>query len=161
MKMKKKGWTALLLISALTLSTLIPSAFAAKSAPDGNMETVAQETQKAQRHGKRGGEKTAEPENAIGKDAAETKALTEAGVTAEQAGKVKVHVSKLDDGTVVYKVRFTCDGTRYSYQINATTGAVIDKSAEAVTEESAAESRGHGKRGKSSKTVKESALSVV
>ena len=139
--MKKKGLTALLLISALTLSALIPSAFAAKSAPGGDTETVARETQKEQRNGKRGGEKVAEPENAIGKDAAKAKALADAGVTAEQAGKVKTRVSQLDDGTVIYKVGFTCDGTRYSYQINAVTGAVIDKSAGDATE-----SNRHGKK---------------
>ena len=144
--MKKKGLTALLLISALTLSALIPSAFAAKSAPGGSTETVARETQKEQCRGKRSGEKTAEPENAIGKDAAKAKAFADAGVTAEQADKVKTHVSGLDDGTVIYKVSFTCDGTRYSYQIDAVTGAVIDKSAGTVTEESATESRKHGKK---------------
>ena len=163
--MKKKGLAALLLISALTLSALIPSAFAAKPTPDGAAETVARETQKEQRHGKRGGEKVAEPENAIGKDAAKAKAFADAGVTAEQAGKVKTRVSQLDDGTVIYKVGFTCDGTRYSYQINAVTGTVIDKSTKTVTEDVASESRGHGKRGKSSKTttatITESALSAV
>ena len=162
--MKKKGLAALLLISALTLSALIPSAFAAKPTPDGTAETVARETQKEQRRGKRGGEKVAEPENAIGKDAAKAKAFADAGVTAEQAGKVKTRVSQLDDGTVIYKVGFTCDGTRYSYQINAVTGAVIDKSAETVTKDSASESRGRGKRGKPSKTtatITESAPSAV
>ena len=118
----------------------------------------------SRKHGKKNSKKTAEPENAIGKDTAKAKAFADASVTAEQTGKVKTHVSQLDDGTVIYKVSFTCDGTRYSYQIDAVTGAVIDKSAETVTEESATESRGHSKRGKSPKTAAittESAPSAV
>ena len=145
--MKNKGIMALALVSVLSVSALAPSAFAAAPAADGNTETTVQEMQKEHRHGKHGDkQKAVEPENAIGKDAAKEKALADAGLTAEQAGKVKSRVSQLDDGTVVYKVRFTYDGQKYSYQINAVTGEVVDKSVQAVTED-AAESRGHGRHG--------------
>ena len=152
--MKNKKVLALALVGVLSLSALAPSALAAGTA-NGESKTVVEETQKAHRkHGR--GEKVAEPENAIGKDAAKAKALADAGVTAEQAGKVKSHVSELDDGTVIYKVHFTCDGQRYSYQIDAVTGAVVNKNAKEVTEDAAenTERRRHGK-GKDSKTTEQ------
>ena len=67
------------------------------------------------------------------------KALSDAKVTAEQAGKVRARVSQMDDGTVIYKVKFTFDGQKYSYKINAVTGEVIDKSTETATEDTASE----------------------
>ena len=79
-------------------------------------------------------QKVDEPENAIGKDAAEEKALADAGVTEEQAGKVRIHTAQLDDETIVYKVKFTYNDMKYSYQINATSGEVVEKTSEAVTE---------------------------
>ena len=150
--MKNKGIMALALVGVLTASALAPSVLAAAPAQEGNSGTTVEGTQKTRRHGKRG-EKTAEPENAIGKDAAKAKAFADAGVTEEQAGKVKARVKQLDDGTVVYKVRFAYDGQRYSYQIDAVTGAVTDKNVEAVTEDDATEHRGHGKRGRHSKNM--------
>ncbi len=151
--MKNKGILALALAGVLTASTLAPSVLAAAPAQESDSGTVVEETQKAHRHGKLGGEKVAEPENAIGKDAAKAKALADAGVTEEQAGKVRARVVQLDDGTVVYKVYFAYDGQRYSYQIDAVTGTVTDKSVEAVTEDDAAEHRGHGKRGRHGKSM--------
>ena len=76
-------------------------------------------------------EEVAEPENAIGKAAAKEKALADAGLTSEQTGKVRSRVSTLEDGTVIYKVKFTYDNQKYTYQINAISGEVLDKSAEA------------------------------
>ena len=90
-------------------------------------------------------EQVAEPENAIGKDAAKAKALEDAGVTEDQAGKIKSHVSKLDDGTVVYRVHFIYNDQMYSYQINATSGEIVDKSNEAATEDKMTGHRGHSK----------------
>ena len=149
--MKNKKVLALALVGVLSLSALAPAALAADTASES--ETAVEETQKTRsKHGK--GEKVAAPENAIGKDAAKAKALADAGVTAE--GKVKSRVSQLDDGTVVYKVRFTCDGQHYSYQIDALTGAVVDKSVKEVTED-AAESAKHHKRGKHGKTAEQAA----
>ena len=151
--MKNKSILALALVSVLSVSALLPAAFAATG--DSAAEATVEETQKRTRHGRRGGEKVAEPEGAVGKDAAKSAALADAGVTAEQAGKVKSRVSQLDDGTVIYKVRFTCDGQRYSYQIDAATGAVLDKTVEEATAEDAAVSaHGHGRRGGKDKTAK-------
>jgi len=122
-----------------------------KTKSDSSTDASGQETKKEKKEKpdckREKKQEVEEPENAIGKDAAKAKALEDAGVTAEQTGKVRSHVSQLDDGTVIYKVRFTCDGKRYSYQINATTGAVIDKSTEAVTEDTAKRSGKHGRHG--------------
>ena len=94
-------------------------------------------------HAKKGGKKqeAAEPENAIGKDAAKEKALADAGLSAEQAEKVRARVSDAD-GTTVYKVRFTYGGQRYSYHIDALSGEILDQK---VTD--ASEEPSHGKHG--------------
>ena len=42
--------------------------------------------------------------------------------------RIRTRLSELDDGTVVYKVRFTVDGQRYSYRINAVDGSVVEMS---------------------------------
>ena len=98
------------------------------------------------KHGKK--EEVAEPENAIGKDAAKEKALADAGIAADTAGKVRARLSTLEDGTVVYKVKFTVDSQKYSYKIDAVSGNIVDKSTETVSaEDEAKEGRGHGKRG--------------
>ena len=144
--MKSKGLMAFALASVLSVSALTPAAFAAAPASGATTEAAVQETQTCQRHGKK--QSVAAPENAIGKDAAKEKALADAGVTAEQAGKVKVRLSQLEDGTVVYKVSFTCEGQKYSCQINATSGAVVDKTTKAATEDAATDSTGHGKHGR-------------
>ena len=72
-------------------------------------------------------QEVAEPEGAIGKDAAKEKALADAGLTTDQTGKVRSRVTTLEYGTVIYKVKFTFDGQKHTYQINATTGEIIDK----------------------------------
>ena len=142
--MKKKGIVALALVSVMSVTALVPSAFAATDSGNGT-DALVQKSATHQYHGKHGSKETvAEPENAIGKDAAKEKALAQAAVTAEQAGKVKARLSQLEDGTVVYKVSFTYNGQRYSYQINATTGTVVSESTEAATEP-APEVKGKGK----------------
>ena len=73
-------------------------------------------------------QETAEPENAIGKDAAKAKALADAGLTADQIKKVRAHVSETEDGTIIYKVGFVFEGQKYSYQIDALNGTIISKS---------------------------------
>lgn len=130
-----------------------------ETATDKNSQAPSENNgSKPEKNGKRTKkEEVAEPENAIGKDAAKQKALDDAKVTADQAGKVRSRVSKLDDGTVIYKVRFSYNGMRYSYQIDATTGKVIDKSSKAVTEDEANRSGEHGKHGKKDAGDSESA----
>ena len=101
--MKKKGLTALALVSALMVLALIPAAFAETPSTGSDTETAVRTVRKQPggHGGGEQGEKSAEPENAIGRDAAKAAALADAGVTAEQAGKVKAHVSQLEDGTVL------------------------------------------------------------
>ena len=146
--MKNKRMMALALVSVLSVSALVPGALAATSDQDDGETTTVQDTVKGGHHGKHGEKSSvAEPENAIGKDAAKEKALADAGVTVEQAGKVRSRVSQTDDGTVIYKVRFTCDGQCWHYQIDAVTGAILDKSVEAVAEHTNRQD-GQGKRGR-------------
>lgn len=97
-------------------------------------------------HTRKAKEEVEAPENAIGKDAAKEKALADAGISAENAGKVKARLSKLDDGTVVYKVCFIVDSQKYSYSIDAVSGAVLDKKSEAVTGNTANCGKNHGKK---------------
>lgn len=81
------------------------------------------------KHGKGG--KDAAKEVGIGKDAAKQAALSAAGLTADQVGKVKAHYTMQDD-VAVYKVSFRYDGQKYSYVINAETGAVLEHTAAAT-----------------------------
>ena len=92
---------------------------------------------------KKGGKKqeAAEPENAIGKDAAKEKALADAGLSADQVEKLRARVSE-SDGSTAYKVRFTYGGQRYSYRIDALSGEILDQKVSDASEET---SRGkHG-----------------
>ena len=149
--MKHKRKIAFALVLVLTLSALTASAFAAPASTDAETGATAQTSGSVGRESKSGG-KLAAPENAIGKDAAKEKALSDAGVTAEQAGRVKARLSQLDDGTVIYKVSFTCDGQKYSYQIDALSGAIVDRSTEAVSEDAASASGARGKHSRGGKT---------
>ncbi len=137
--MKREKTIALALVLILAISALTTTALAASAESGTDTETTTGETQTTHRHSSKpsGKQQTAEPEGAIGKDAAKTKALEDAGVTADQVTRLKSRVTKLDDGTVIYKVKFTYDGQRYSYQIDALTGDVIDKSSAAATDSEA------------------------
>ena len=100
--MDRKSMAALALALVLSTSVLASAALAASTESGAAAETPAGETQSGQRHGKPDRKPSVtEPENAVGKDAAKAKALADAGVTEEQAGKVTSRVSKLDDGTVI------------------------------------------------------------
>lgn len=61
----------------------------------------------------------------IGIDAAKEAALTDAGLSSQQA---VFSDSGLDnrDGTFYYQIRFTADGKKYQYAIDALTGVVIE-----------------------------------
>lgn len=168
--MKHRGILALGLAAVLSVSALSLSAFAEAPEVGSDTAVAAEEAQTARprrKHaarpengtkaatgeeaggrGKHGGkQEIAEPENAVGKDAAKEAALAAVGVTAEQAGKLKVHVSQLDDGTVVYQLRFRCDGQRYFVRIDATTGAVLEQRAEEIPEGQEEEVRRYGRHG--------------
>ena len=145
--MKNKAVMAMALAAFLSVTTMVNTACAA------TVDATSSATQTREKAKKEKKEEVAEPENAIGKDAAKAKALTDAGVAAAQAGKVQAHVSTMDDGTVVYKVRFTYNDQRYSYRINAVTGAVVEKDSKAVTEDEQKGGHGNG-QGKGSKSEK-------
>ena len=62
----------------------------------------------------------------IGASAAKSKAFSHAGVSASAAYDVECELDR-DDGRAVYEVEFKADGYEYSYEINATTGAIISQ----------------------------------
>ncbi|MCC8099217.1 MAG: PepSY domain-containing protein, partial [Clostridiales bacterium] len=65
----------------------------------------------------------------IGVDKAKTIALSDAGVTASDATFTAAKQDK-DDGVVVYDIEFYTSAKEYEYEINATTGAILDKDVE-------------------------------
>ena len=161
--MKHRRFLALVLVLALAAGVLSSAVSAADTDADSGatQKGVQEDTQQTKpamqdgtaekgtgrgRTGKAGAERTEEPEGAIGKDAAKEKALSDAGLSADQAGKVRATVSESEDGTVIYKVRFTCDGTKYSYQIDALTGKILDRKSEEAAEDGTEAQSGRGKR---------------
>lgn len=66
----------------------------------------------------------------IGEEAAKEKALAAAGVEADAATVKKVKLTR-EDGIYVYEVKFTTETEKYEFEINAETGEVIEKEAEA------------------------------
>ena len=124
-----------LIFSLVVIMTLVASVNPV-SAQEDTEKTDNTQTTETQKHSKCKREKkqeTSEPENAIGKDAAKEKALTDAGLSTDQIKKIKARVSSAEDGTVIYKVGFVFEGQKYSYQIDALTGAIISKSNEEFT----------------------------
>ena len=113
----------------------------AQLAPDTEaaQDSEAQSAPRAKKGGKK--QEAAEPENAIGKDAAKEKALADAGLSAEQVEKVRSRVSE-SDGVTVYKIHFTYDGQRYSYRIDAVSGEILEQKVSDASEETS-----HGKHG--------------
>ena len=136
-EMKKTMIITMAAVAALSIAVFEMPAIAAA---DGNDQTTIEESTvpstKSGRHEKK--QKAAEPENAIGKEAAKAAALKDAGIAAENVDKIRSRVSKLEDGTVVYKVSFTAGEVYYAYQINALTGEVVDKSQQSAEEHAAA-----------------------
>ena len=149
--MKHKRWFALMLTAVIMASAWSVTAFAVNetepetgaaaeesTAPEteADKKSTAPETEEAKESSEKKShkghrhEKVAEPENAVGKQAAKDAALADADVSAEAAGKVKARVSQLEDGTVVYKVSFTHGDQWYSYKIDALTGKILDKTTE-------------------------------
>lgn len=92
---------------------------------------AAEELPSRGKHGKRG-ESTSAEEAGIGKAAAKDAALSAAGFTADQVDKVKARYAT-QDGVAVYKVSFRHDDQKYSYIINAGTGAVVEHATEAAS----------------------------
>ena len=147
--MKHKLILAASLAAILSVSAFATSVSAATTS--NNQAAVESSTENNQKRGQTKKEKVAEPENAIGKDKAKAAALKEAGITEDKAEKIKTRVTKLDDGTVVYKVGFTSGDKYYSVKINALTGAVVDKTEQSAEEHEA--SKPHGKSEKKEKVA--------
>ena len=157
--MKHKKWIAMLLAAILAITAMSLAAFAetttsqsevtVEGSSDNQSETTAEDSAaKSGYHGRgsnRNKGKTVKTENAIGKQAAKDAALVDAGISAEQASNVKARISKLEDGTVIYKVSFTSGDLYYSYRINAVTGEILDKTTENAAEHEAAKA-GRGER---------------
>ena len=154
--MKHKRWLALLLAAVLTVTALSVTGFAAFAAEDEAETTTEAGPERGgrSRHGRR--ENVEAPEGEIGKDAAKEAALSDAGLSADQVEKICAKVAQTEDGAVVYKVRFTYDGQRNSYQIDALSGKLLDKQTEAVEEGGGISHGGHGKLlNKQTETVEE------
>lgn len=66
----------------------------------------------------------------IGLAAAKDKALSDAGLSSSDVTFTKSRLD-LDDGVYVYEIEFYTASTEYEYEINAATGAIVDKSVEA------------------------------
>ena len=164
MKLRHTGALALALASVVALSAaLAPAAFAEE--PDTTDNTAVVETvagrnshRKGRCHGG-GRAEAAEIETAIGKDAAKEIALADAGLTAEQTGKVRARYSEKDD-TPVYRVRFTVEGTSYSYKIDAETGAVLEKETGSAAEEHSHSKKGGRKANAEAGTISDQAAKV-
>ena len=148
--------TIITALAVVTLSTSISAVSANAATKDGirtitdgirttedgtgiktdNTGTTEEETitRDVQRKGHCKKQKTAEPENAIGKEKAKETALGDLGITSEDVEKVRSHVSKLEDETVIYKVGFYYEENHFSYKINALTGEIVDKSVQNAEE---------------------------
>ncbi len=158
--MKHKRWIALLLVAVLAAGAMSVTAFAANAeepAAEASAENAAAKTCRG-RHGHK--TRTAEPENAIGKDAAKEIALADAGVKAEDVGKVKARVTQLEDGTVVYRVSFTAGDLWYCCKVNALTGEILDKTTQDAAEHEAAKAERRERGDKAAKTTEDGAESA-
>lgn len=67
----------------------------------------------------------------ISVDTAKNNALTDAGVSASAVTFTKVKLDH-DDGIFVYDIEFYTTGHEYEYEIDASTGAILDKEVEAL-----------------------------
>lgn len=67
-------------------------------------------------------------------ETAKTTALTDAGLDASQVQFTKEKFDT-DDGVEKYEIEFTSNGYEYDYDINAKTGAIIEKGKEPVNDD--------------------------
>ena len=156
--MKHKRWIALLLAAALAVGAMGVTAFAANSTePEAETSTEERAAKSCPgRHGhKERKDRAAEPENAIGKEAAREIALAEAGRSAEEAGRVKARVTRLEDGAVVYRVSFSSGERWYCYQIDAVSGEILDKTEEDAAAHEAAKAERKNRSGEAAEGAAE------
>lgn len=64
------------------------------------------------------------PASDIGMEAAQNAALSHAGVSSEEASRMKCEFD-MDHGTAIYEVEFDVGQTEYEYEIDAATGAIL------------------------------------
>ncbi|MCR5611674.1 MAG: PepSY domain-containing protein [Clostridiales bacterium] len=146
MKKKRVRIIAAILTGTALIMAAVPAVLAerASDASDGTAKTETSVTESRQRDRGRGAharpEEPAEPENAIGKDAAKEIALNDGGFTSEQVERVRARLSDRD-GNLVYRVSFNYDGQRYSYKIDPVSGEILNKTVGKTTEHS---HDGHG-----------------
>lgn len=74
----------------------------------------------------------------IGKDAALEAALQDAGVTKEEATRLKTSKDR-DDGRMIYEIQFDANGTEYDYEIAAEDGKILTADTESVASNTAAQ----------------------
>ena len=74
----------------------------------------------------------------IGKDAALEAALQDAGVTKEEATRLKTSKDR-DDGRMIYEIQFDANGTEYDYEIAAEDGTILTADTESVASNTAAQ----------------------
>ena len=129
----------------LSISAFTAPILAETPDPSSGTETPVTESGSASaKHGKK--QEIEEPAGALGKDRAKEIALKDAGITAEEAGKVKARVSQKEDGTVIYKVSYTKDGIKTSYEIHALSGEILTKNSAEATEDTGGKKKGKGKK---------------
>mgnify|MGYP000440468248 FL=1 len=74
----------------------------------------------------------------IGKDAALEAALQDAGVTKEEATRLKTSKDR-DDGRMIYEIQFDANRTEYDYEIAAEDGTILTADTESVASNTAAQ----------------------
>ena len=62
----------------------------------------------------------------VTKEQAQSIALADAGLTADQVTRLYIHFDR-DNGSVYYDMSFYYDNTEYEYDIDAVTGNILDK----------------------------------
>ena len=89
----------------------------------------------------------------IGKDAALEAALQDAGVTKEEATRLKTSKDR-DDGRMIYEIQFDANGTEYDYEIAAEDGTILTADTESVASNTAAQNKDtQGNAGKYDKFI--------
>lgn len=76
----------------------------------------------------------------IGKDAALEAALQDAGVTEEEAARLKTSKDS-DDGRTVYEIQFDANGTEYDYEIAAEDGTILNVDTESIASNTTAQNQ--------------------
>ena len=76
----------------------------------------------------------ANPDVAITADLALETALKDAGLDLSAVEVVKNNLDN-DDGIIIYEIVFTKDGKKYEYDIDANSGAILDKDTESAADD--------------------------